>query len=175
MTVESQLGAGSTFTVFLPITSAPLRCVRTTAAHHSLPKAKRSLLLVEDHDYVRDIIRSQLATLGYDVIALRSGSEALAFDGDVDAVVSDVIMPELSGPELVLRLRSRKPNLPVLFVTGYAEDELSTRGFALEAGTVLSKPFALDTLGRALERVLAASRESLVANTVDAERSSVAS
>jgi signal transduction histidine kinase/CheY-like chemotaxis protein len=157
VSVDSKLGAGTTFTVFLPITDAAPSAHPATEPQFSSCE-KETILLVENHDAAREIICSQLQTLGYQVIALSSGGAALDFVGHIDAVVSDVIMPDLSGPELVLRLRTQRPNIPALFITGHAEDELSSRGLMLESFVVLSKPFTLDTLASALERVMSRGR-----------------
>ncbi len=163
ITVESNVGAGTTFRIFLPrlaegavvSADAPLPGVPRPAGR----RRRSTVLLVEDDDGVRQLTRRILEDFGFGVLEARNGSEALthldAGSPRIDAVVSDVVMPGMGGRELVGRLRLRRPDLPVLFLSGYTGDEVSdeVRGQLHQA--FLQKPFSPDALGAALEELLA--------------------
>jgi PAS domain S-box-containing protein len=154
--VESAPEQGSTFTIYFP------RYRGTEAAIGTVPQrmpqvGTETLLLVEDEAAVRSSVRRLLEWHGYTVLEARNGADALgiyeAHQGRIDLVLTDVVMPEMGGLELVERLRARRPDLRVLFMSGYPE-----RAFSLETmvpGTgYLEKPFTVDTLMRRLREVL---------------------
>lgn len=155
--VESAPGEGATFRVLLPScppapTPAALGSARPPAGPHG------SLLLVEDESIVRDVTARLLRKAGYEVLVgsdLESGlAAARDHAGRLDALVSDVVMPGGSGVELATRLLELQPELKVLFVSGYAGDELE-RLQALPAAHFLAKPFTAEQLQRALGELLA--------------------
>jgi CheY-like chemotaxis protein len=115
------------------------------------------LLLVEDHDAVRKIFQRLLAGLGYDVTAVESAEAAEQFSGDstFQLLLTDIMLPGLSGIELAARWKARRPDLRVVFMSGYTEDE-AIRGRA-SAGEVrfLQKPVDLGTLAREVRAALA--------------------
>ncbi len=164
ITVESEVGSGTTFRIFLPrlpegavaATEAPV-----TGTPSQTRRRRNTVLLVEDDDGVRQLTRRILEDFGFGVLEARNGSEALshldAGSPRIDAVVSDVVMPGMGGRELVGRLRLRRPDLPVLFLSGYTGDEVSdeVRGQLHQA--FLQKPFSPDALAAALEELLAES------------------
>jgi PAS domain S-box-containing protein len=164
ITVESELGAGTTFRIFLPrLAEGAVAPTDTPAAGILRPARRRrnTVLLVEDDDGVRQLTRRILEDFGFGILEARNGSEALAqLDAGsprIDVVVSDVVMPGMGGRELVGRLRLRRPDLPVLFLSGYTGDEVSdeVRGQLHQA--FLQKPFSPDALAAALEELLAES------------------
>jgi CheY-like chemotaxis protein len=117
-----------------------------------------TLLLVEDEAAVRSSVRRLLEWHGYTVLEARNGAEALRiYEGHeeaIDLVLTDVAMPEMGGHELVERLRARRPDLRVLFMSGYAERAFISNG-SMPAGTgYLEKPFTVETLMRRLREVL---------------------
>jgi CheY-like chemotaxis protein len=117
-----------------------------------------TLLLVEDEAAVRSSVRRLLEWHGYTVLEARNGAEALrvyeAHAEDIDLVLTDVVMPEMGGHELIERLRQRHPEVRVLFMSGYAERALTNDG-SIPAGTgYLEKPFTVETLMRRLREVL---------------------
>ncbi len=152
--VESERGRGATFSVFLPRTLAAARDSGKPA--QPLAGAHGTIALVEDQAMVRDVTQRQLELLGYRVLAFASSSAALAELpprlGEVDLLVSDVIMPEISGPNLASELRRSRPTLPVLFLSGYAEEALAGRGAAVIDTPVLAKPFNAEALAAAVHR-----------------------
>jgi DNA-binding response OmpR family regulator len=112
------------------------------------------VLVVEDEQLVRDLVRRTLRRAGYTVLVAENGEEALSVSranvGPVDLVVTDVVMPRMNGSELASRLLLERPGMRVLFVSGYANDVLDVRG-GLEPGTdYLQKPFTPSVL---LDRV----------------------
>lgn len=117
-----------------------------------------TVLLVEDEELVRDLVREMLTATGYDVLAAADGAEALAIAGShqgrIDALVTDVVMPGLSGPELARTLVARDPTLRVLFTSGYAEDAISSHGELTPGAIFLSKPFGGAELGAKLRELL---------------------
>jgi CheY-like chemotaxis protein len=120
---------------------------------------RETILLVEDDEAVRDATRTFLAEYGYRVLEAHDGAAALELlgrpDVSVDAVVTDVVMPRMGGRELVERLRATRPEIPVLYVSGYTDsarvrDHLSKPGVLL-----LPKPFTAAALAQKLGEVLA--------------------
>lgn len=149
--VESVVGQGSTFRVYLPSSPAPKLAAIATPAERPL-RGTETILLVEDEPLVRDKTAAGLRSYGYEVVTAASGPEALvAWEkraGQIDLLVTDMVMPHgLSGLELAVRLRANKPDLPVVICSGYSR-ELSDTGLSQVPGAVyLPKPFELPKLG----------------------------
>jgi two-component system cell cycle sensor histidine kinase/response regulator CckA len=183
--VESVQGEGATFRIFLPRhlgsvpAPAPERPGETAAAPVAVAEAlvaadqvKRAaaadltgegtILLVEDEEGLRALNARGLASRGYTVIEAGNGVEAIEAleksGGRVDLVVSDVVMPEMDGPTLARALRSRNPNLKIIFVSGYAEDAFQKNLPEPDKGQYgfLPKPFTLKQLVAAVKETLAA-------------------
>ena len=117
-----------------------------------------TVLVVEDEEPVREMARRILSGAGYTVLTAAGGEEAAALfeqdPGGVDLLLSDVVMPGVSGPELAERLRARRPGLPVLYMSGYSEELVARRRRAGGDVDVLAKPFGGEALLRAVRRVL---------------------
>jgi len=110
---------------------------------------------------VPGLLREALATAGFDVLAAKSGDEALERAGagpPLDLLVTDVVMPSMSGPELAQRLLQRQPDLRVLFISGYTSDELVNRVAFGSAFGFLQKPFSPAALIRKIQEVLRPAR-----------------
>ncbi|MCA0399665.1 MAG: response regulator [Proteobacteria bacterium] len=168
---ESEPGNGTTFRIFLPRrervaeTAAPTRGegdTSTSAAAAPPPitdmTGKGTILLVEDEDAVRNFGARALRSRGYTVIEAESGVDALAKVGDgidrIDLVVSDVVMPEMDGPTLLKELRARKPELKVIFVSGYAEEAFRKNLPDGQQFDFLPKPFGLKQLVETVKSVM---------------------
>ena len=154
--VESTPGTGSTFAIHLPCARAAARRRVGGAAERPGAAPSGTLLVAEDDDMLRGLIRAMLEQGGYSVITARTGEEALevvaAYGGGIDALITDVIMPGMRGPELAARLRAQQPGLHVVFVTGYADEPVERE---LRPGdALLTKPLAMNELLGALGRVL---------------------
>jgi CheY-like chemotaxis protein len=117
-----------------------------------------TLLLVEDEAAVRLSVRRLLEWHGYTVLEARNGAEALkvyeSHESTIDLVLTDVVMPEMGGHELVERLRAVQPDLRVLFMSGYAERAFTGNGGIPARTGYLEKPFTVETLMRRLREVL---------------------
>jgi CheY-like chemotaxis protein len=155
VTVKSEVGKGTTFTVYLPRVFEQPRASGPRAAMMA-PGARttETVLLVEDEQSVRALARRVLERTGYRVLEASTPSEALDLarkhSADIDLVVSDVVMPEMSGPQLVARIMEVCPDTRVLFISGYTDDEVIGRGLADPSLMLLPKPFSAQEL---VERV----------------------
>jgi two-component system, cell cycle sensor histidine kinase and response regulator CckA len=117
-----------------------------------------TILLVEDEESVRQLVRDTLEAKGYRVFEGESGEAGLAvangFDGNIDLIITDVVMPGISGRELVEQLAKSRPTAKVLYLSGYTEDAILSDG-SIEQGTAfLQKPFSLRSLARKVREVL---------------------
>jgi CheY-like chemotaxis protein len=115
-----------------------------------------TVLVVDDTDALRDMIQRVLVGFGYNVLVARSGAEAMAvsdgFHGQIDLLLSDVVMPGVGGPELAIRLRMRRPTLRVLLMSGYDEHSLGAGGASY--ASFIAKPFRPELLGQKIREVL---------------------
>jgi CheY-like chemotaxis protein len=155
--VESQSGVGTAFKVHLPAAEGPAEgpAPRAPAAPVG---GNETVLLVEDEEPVRHVTARLLEALGYRVVQAGTGQEALGlFEArrqEIDLLMTDVVMPDLSGRELARALRSRDPSLKVLFHSGYTDDTVVRWGVLQAEVAFLKKPFTLEVLARKLREVL---------------------
>ncbi len=161
---DSKLGQGTTFTIYLPVHSAPTPSptkVVTPMRRDEKPTdlwGTGTILLVEDEDMVRAVAERALSRQGYTVLTAEHGEaalELLARCERPDLLISDVVMPLMDGPTMVRHVRSRYPDLPILFMSGYAEEQLR-KSIDLDNVAFLAKPFSVQELAEATRRVLAA-------------------
>lgn len=143
---RSRPGAGSTFTVYLPRASGTHSTTTSSArVDPKLLKGTETILIVEDESMVRALVLQVLRSCGYTVIEAASAEEAVersrSFPGTIHLVLTDVVMPGESGPQLARRLASERPQARVLFMSGYAHGELGQRGLLEEGTPFLEKPF----------------------------------
>ncbi|MCD6304002.1 MAG: PAS domain S-box protein, partial [Planctomycetes bacterium] len=159
--VESQPGEGTTFVIHLPAASgrvSPASPEEVPTGRGRLPRGEETILVVEDEEALRQLIVRILRSCGYTVMEAGSAREALPlgehFDGPIDLLLTDVVMPGMSGPELAGRLQAVRPEMAVLFVSGYV-DKSVPHGQAVQAGlNALSKPFSPLDLARAVRNAL---------------------
>ncbi|MDX1675868.1 MAG: response regulator, partial [Longimicrobiales bacterium] len=158
--VESTPGAGTTFRVFFPgcdESSPDDRDASDPDPVEAVPRAG-TILVVEDEASVRRLIAGVLEKAGYRVLSAESGPGALAVvrehPGTVDMLLSDVVMPEMSGPELARALREQDTGLRVCFMSGYTEDEVFRHGIQTSGETFLEKPFTPTELERRVRSLL---------------------
>ncbi|TDQ84404.1 two-component system cell cycle sensor histidine kinase/response regulator CckA [Dongia mobilis] len=159
--VDSQLGRGTTFRIYLPQHAA--NGAATTRLDHAEDQPRDltgigTVLLVEDEDAVRLFSARALRNKGYKVLEARSGEAALEImneqvDG-IDLIISDVVMPNMDGPTLIKLVRQRRPDLKVIFISGYAEDDFRRKIDAGEEAHFLMKPFTLKQLAAKVKDVL---------------------
>jgi PAS domain S-box-containing protein len=152
--VDSEVGQGTAFTIALRRASTA-RAARSAASPPSVAAAEstRTIVLVDDEDDVRSVMKAVLCQKGYSVLEASSGADAIQLlaghPGSIDMLVTDVLMPGMSGRELYEHLARRHPGLKVLYVSGYADD-----AFAHEqewGNAFLSKPFSLETLAQRVQ------------------------
>jgi CheY-like chemotaxis protein len=155
--VDSQPGVGTTFRIHLPRVRQSAETADLLAGGHSSPRGDESVLVVEDEPAVQQLVRRILEERGYRVQVAGHAAAALALvDGlpRLDLLVTDVVMPGQSGPELATELTSRYPRLRVLYMSGYNESFVGRQGFAQPASRFLQKPFSPETLARKVREVL---------------------
>jgi two-component system, cell cycle sensor histidine kinase and response regulator CckA len=167
---ESEVGKGTAFKIYLPRHAAeagsdevaePVKAVvpeKATPARDLT--GHQTILLVEDEEAVRDFAARALTMRGYQVIEAGSGDEALEMlrehQGQIDLLVSDVVMPGMDGPTLVKTIRAEKPHMKILFMSGYAEEAFRNAGERIEDFHFLPKPFSLKQLTSKVKDVLEA-------------------
>jgi len=161
--VESEVGRGSTFRILLPWSGGPSTSGDAGGAPveaGSATKGQATVLLAEDEEAVRALARDMLQYLGYEVLEASSGDEAIrVFERHRDAIraiVTDIVMPGMSGVDLARHLVSLKPSLKVLLVSGYTKDSLAD-GFEEDGFAFLQKPYMLEEIRRGLADLLAGS------------------
>jgi two-component system, cell cycle sensor histidine kinase and response regulator CckA len=167
ISVQSELGKGTTFKTFFPLV-APGSDERA-ATPPSRPPERRTLrgsetiLVVEDDERVRILACTILRRFGYQILEAQSGGDALIVceqhKAPIDLLLSDVVMPRVSGPQLAARLRAGRPDMKVLFMSGYTDDAQVQHG--VEAALVMQKPIRPETLTRRVREVLGVRRDSL--------------
>ncbi len=159
--IESAPDAGTRVTVLLPVSTAPATGAVVELAEGGEegvePRGRERILLVDDEEPVRDVTRRVLERLGYDVETAAGGEQArraIAVGGCPDLLITDVIMPEESGPRLAEALQAGCPGLPVLFISGYTGDELQQQGALRIGTTLLQKPYTSRELAERVRTVL---------------------
>lgn len=155
--VYSELNCGTTFKIYLPLVDAPVSSNGSGADSDALPSGTESVLIVEDEAAVRRLAASVLRTSGYRVQEARDAIEAYALiqaNQPFDLVVTDVIMPKMSGKELYDQIKAIAPRIKVLFMSGYTDDALAHHGVLGPELSFLEKPFSPSQLARKVREVL---------------------
>jgi PAS domain S-box-containing protein len=159
--VYSEPGKGSCFKIYLPFAgkpAAPGPPEAAAVAPAEPARAGETILVAEDEDTVRGLVRQILQIKGYRVLEARHGREALElasqFEGRINLLVTDVVMPHMSGRELTDRILTSRPGLKVLFISGYTDNVIDPHGL-LEPGVhFLQKPFSPEVLARKVREIL---------------------
>lgn len=156
--VYSEVGLGSTFRVYFPRVEHPRDALRARAAPAAVPRGSETVLLAEDEDAVRALTRHILRGCGYTVLDARDGADALRvaaeYRGKIDLLVSDVVMPGLSGRALAARLAETRPGLKVVFLSGYTDDAVVHHGIRETEVAFVQKPFTGAALAQKVREVL---------------------
>jgi two-component system cell cycle sensor histidine kinase/response regulator CckA len=156
VTVESTLGEGTTFRVYLPRAAGVATTQEPSATRAAMPRGTETVLLVEDDESLRQLVRTMLRGLGYKVLEAANGAAAVTLSRGlkepIHLLLTDVVMPHLGGRQLADVVLAARPECRVLFLSGYNSEEMIRRGVVDSAATFLQKPF---TIGELAERVRA--------------------
>jgi two-component system cell cycle sensor histidine kinase/response regulator CckA len=157
--VESEPGKGATFTAYLPCApAAMLHATPREGPRAKEPGGTETILLAEDETALRRLVRQVLERQGYHVLESSDGAAALAtadaYQGRIDALVTDVVMPVMGGRELSERLRDRRPDVKVLFMSGYSNEDIAGIAMTNPLVTFLQKPFVPKALVGAVRDLL---------------------
>jgi CheY-like chemotaxis protein len=159
----SEPGIGTTFKVYLPALAEQAKDTTAQPIDISSPKGSETVLLVEDEESVRRLARQILEQSGYRVLEASVGTEAVRlcqeYQQPIDLLLTDVIMPESSGREVAERLRKLRPNIKVLFTSGYTDEAIVHHGVLDQGVEFIQKPFSPGALARKVREVLDAQKE----------------
>jgi nitrogen-specific signal transduction histidine kinase/CheY-like chemotaxis protein len=161
--VESEPGRGATFKVYLPRAEETTPSAKSSPSLLQMPKGTETVLLVEDEDAVRALSKLVLQSSGYTVLEARDGQEgvwvAQQHQGPIHILVTDLVMPRLSGQQLAVLLVQARPHLRVLFMSGYTDEAVLRHGVFEADAAFLQKPFNAIGLARKVREVLDAEEE----------------
>ena len=158
ISVASTPDAGTVFRVYFPRAAGYALADAAEMPHDPSLSGTETILLVEDDTSVRNLVKRVLKSRGYDVLAAEDGGDALRVASDVDLLVdlvlTDIVMPEMSGRELVEALHTGRPALRVLYMSGYTDDEIVRRGLNDPGMSFIQKPFTAENLAMQVRKVL---------------------
>jgi len=144
--VQSEPNQGAAFTIYLPLAEAPQEHPPAVHYERTPSDSPPTILLVEDETALRGLMRRILERSGYKVLEAEHGAQALEqcelYDGAIDLVVSDIVMPTMGGREMADRMRVVRPNSQLLFVSGFTDDEVLRQGIVITGSAYLQKPFS---------------------------------
>jgi CheY-like chemotaxis protein len=156
--VESEPGRGTTFKIFLPLAGAPGALEPVDTASAPVLEGKETILVLEDEEIVRSLVRRVLGMRGYAVLEARSATEAAAIArrhaGRIHLLLTDVVMPEIDGPEAARMITLQRPDVRVLFMSGYSDGVIRLRGLPSADAAFIEKPFTPDGLAGKVRDVL---------------------
>jgi two-component system cell cycle sensor histidine kinase/response regulator CckA len=149
--VDSEPGRGTTFKVYLPrVTDHAAELAVEATPPVPSARGSETVLLVEDEDSVRELVQELLQAVGYQVLSAARPADALRladdYAGPLHLLVTDVVMPQMSGPDLAHRLRGMRPQLKVLYLSGYSPGMVADRGVLEDGAMFLQKPFSAEAL-----------------------------
>lgn len=156
--VYSEKGRGTTFKVYLPRVDRKATASGVSVAPGETPRGDETILVAEDSEPLREMVRQTLEGLGYTVLLASSGEEALALalahEGPIPLLLTDVVMPRMGGGELGRQLPAVRPETRVLYMSGYTDGVISQHGILKEGVRLLQKPFTSRTLAQAVRELL---------------------
>lgn len=156
--VESELGKGATFKIFLPQVEERITEEKIQPQEISFFGEKETVLVVEDHQDVRELVGQILKKDGYKVLEAKNGPEALSlahkFKEKIHLLLTDVVMPEMSGVELARALLALHPEMKLLYMSGYSENEIVHHGLLLPGVELIQKPFSITALSKRVRELL---------------------
>jgi two-component system cell cycle sensor histidine kinase/response regulator CckA len=156
--VYSEPGQGATFKIYIPRVQDAAETGRSSTASEGLPEGSETVLLVDNERPVAAMVRATLESLGYTVIEAHNGPEALEaagrHPGPIHLVMTDMVMPQMNGPEFAARFAGSHPGVPILYMSGYAEKAIIHQGLMDPNASFLAKPFGPATLAHRVREVL---------------------
>jgi CheY-like chemotaxis protein/two-component sensor histidine kinase len=156
--VYSEPGKGTTFRIYLPRVDEPLEEYKEKVVKEELTCGSETIIVVEDEEVVRKLVVQILKRQGYKVLEGGRPSEALhicnKYDSPINLLVTDVVMPEMSGRELAEHLKSIRPGVKVLYISGYTENAIVHHGVLEKGVNYIQKPFMMDVLTQKVREVL---------------------
>ncbi len=156
--VDTELGKGSTFTVYLPQAVAPAESPERFEPAREMARGTEVVLLTEDEDNIREPAQEILEGRGYTVLSACDGAHALEtarqWAGPIHLLISDVVMPGMSGSELAAQLEAERPGIRVLYMSGYPEDAIARHGVLHPGRSFLQKPFPPGVLLQTVREIL---------------------
>jgi len=156
--VYSELGKGTCFKIYLPRVDRPVEKMGSAQTYSEAPRGTGTILLTEDEQDVREVAREFLESGGYTVIEARNGAEAMKLveqhAGDIDLLITDMVMPGITGQELSAFLRQKRAELPVLYMSGYSEHAAAESLVGDASICLLTKPFSRWAFLRAVHDIL---------------------
>jgi len=156
--VCSEPGQGTTFHVYLPASSSLPEAIELATSQEAQRGGTETILVAEDHDGLRELVRETLASQGYRVILASNGKDAVRMyktkSEEIGLVVLDVVMPFLGGLEAYSHMCAIRPGLPVIFMTGHLADPVSLNSRIREGASFLQKPCTPETLSRTVRSTL---------------------
>jgi PAS domain S-box-containing protein len=156
--VYSELSKGTLFKVYLPRVEQSAQPAKQVEPEATVLRGCETILLAEDSESLRELAREYLESVGYTVLEAISGKEALQrakdFDGTIHLLLTDVVMPEISGPELASQLMSLRPGIKIIFTSGYTDDAIARQGVLDPAVVFIQKPYRPKALARKIREVL---------------------
>jgi len=156
--VYSEPGKGTSFKLHLPRVDAPASAPGAAGLKSRLPRGTETVLVAEDEEMIRSLVTAVLEGCGYTVIAAPSGEEALAVGirekGAIDLLLTDVVMPGISGVDLAAKLAVSRPGIKVLFMSGYTDNVVLHHGISTSTMAFLQKPFTQAVLASRVRGVL---------------------
>jgi two-component system, cell cycle sensor histidine kinase and response regulator CckA len=163
--VYSEVGRGTTFKIYLPRVDEGAEEYKRSAEAEGAVRGAETVLLTEDEEIVRKLARQVLELYGYRVLEAANGGTALLIcerhAGPIHLLITDVVMPEMSGRELADRLAGLRPEMKVLYMSGYTDNAIVHHGVLDESANFIQKPFSTDALARKVREVLDAPKKSL--------------
>ena len=156
--VYSEPGTGTSFKIYLPRIEQPVTSRRQIRVEVESPRGSETVLVVEDDEVVRKLIYDALRKYGYEVLEAANGAEALLVcerhETPIPLIVTDVVMPQMSGRVLAARLRERHPAMRVIYMSGYTDDAVVRHGLLDASMFFLQKPFTPSVLAHKVREVL---------------------
>ncbi|UCD66845.1 MAG: PAS domain S-box protein [Deltaproteobacteria bacterium] len=155
--VYSELGKGTTFKIFFPASETEVT-YDAGIVEAGIPEGKETILLAEDDQTISRMIKNYLKPLGYNLLLAENGEEAIelsrSHEGDIQLLLTDVIMPKMDGQELANAIQNERPGIQVIFMSGYTDDVIAHHGVLDPDVNFIQKPITPSKLGKVLKEVL---------------------